>query len=579
MASGKLSPRQKMINMMYLVLTALLALQVSAEIMDAFQQIADTMRDSTQRLASKNKNLGDNIEATIISNAGGDREAAEKTKDWKYVGLINEIRSKTNQTVAQVEKIREGLFSDEVSGVKDDDDKYKDYGAGLLKNPGDTDNNYRYWMGEGTSDTDNDGRGAGKAFELRKVLQDYVKWANGFAAEHFKEKDKFEDIVREPKDRLPDEPEYREARSHTWEYNSFHAMPAVANLATLEMYKQQLRVIESDLLQVIRSKLNKFEFKIDSLIGKVAPKSTVVFPGLSYEAEVFVAATSTEAIPQYSGQVRQHPKNPNMGQVKIPIGDINFGQNSKITRKWAGNITVTKADGTTDNIPVNGEYDILKLGYVIQSVAVNSVYRNCANGTMIDVPALSANGLYNPVLSANGGHRVVPSKKDPRKVQLLPLGGGSKMVVNIASMINGKKVNIDKAVFGIKNPPKPDINVFADGKPAITGATVSATSNVIVQVKPQDEFLAQLPQDARYQIIGGPIEMIRGLGSRRAVANVPTSQVANKPTIKVNMSSARPQRGDQIYITIKAINRINYMNKAFTEPFSKRELIYSFNVR
>ena len=492
MASGKLSPRQKMINMMYLVLTALLALQVSAEIMDAFQQIADTMRNSTQRMASKNVKLGKDIKNTIIQNAGGDKEAAKETQDWKYAGLIDQIIARTTKSTEEIENIREGLFAKEVAGVKDDNEDYmgSKYGAGLLKNPGETDGNYRYWMiGEGGSDTENDGAGSGKAIELRKILEGYVKWANKFSKEKFGESGpQFDKIVQDPSERLPDEPEYREARSHTWEYNTFHAMPAVANLATIEMYKQQMRVIESDLLAFIRSKLNKFEFKIDSLIPIAAPKSTVVVPGMNFEADVYVAATSTEAIPKFGGNVSANPKNPNMGKVSIPASVSDFGDRSKVTRAWSGTIAVTKADGSVTNMTVDGKYDIVRPSIQTISEAVNVVYLNCMNQTIIDVPLLSTNNLYNPVLSANGANKVVSSKSDPKKVSLLPIGGGKRMVVNVASMINGRKINIGSVKFGVQNPPKPDIQVFVNKKPVITGAKVARNATAQIRVVPDKDF-------------------------------------------------------------------------------------------
>ena len=53
MASGKLSPRQKMINMMYLVLTALLALNVSKEILDSFITVNNGLENTKSSLADK----------------------------------------------------------------------------------------------------------------------------------------------------------------------------------------------------------------------------------------------------------------------------------------------------------------------------------------------------------------------------------------------------------------------------------------------------------------------------------------------------------------------------------------------
>ncbi|MCS7086239.1 MAG: gliding motility protein GldM, partial [Bacteroidia bacterium] len=65
MASGKLTPRQKMINMMYLVLTALLALNVSKEILLSFLTIANSLRSSSEKLGEKNHMLAENIKHTV----------------------------------------------------------------------------------------------------------------------------------------------------------------------------------------------------------------------------------------------------------------------------------------------------------------------------------------------------------------------------------------------------------------------------------------------------------------------------------------------------------------------------------
>jgi gliding motility-associated protein GldM len=56
MASGKASPRQKMINMMYLVLTALLALNVTKEVINAFVTINESVNLSKENLDKKNQN-------------------------------------------------------------------------------------------------------------------------------------------------------------------------------------------------------------------------------------------------------------------------------------------------------------------------------------------------------------------------------------------------------------------------------------------------------------------------------------------------------------------------------------------
>jgi len=59
MASGKISPRQKMINMMYLVLTAMLAMNVSAEILNAFKTVNKSLDKKNQILSQKNISIND----------------------------------------------------------------------------------------------------------------------------------------------------------------------------------------------------------------------------------------------------------------------------------------------------------------------------------------------------------------------------------------------------------------------------------------------------------------------------------------------------------------------------------------
>ena len=73
MAGGKLSPRQKLINMMYLVLTALLALNVTSEVLDAFESLFDSLNRSSETFREKNSQLVSNITSTVEGEmkAGG----------------------------------------------------------------------------------------------------------------------------------------------------------------------------------------------------------------------------------------------------------------------------------------------------------------------------------------------------------------------------------------------------------------------------------------------------------------------------------------------------------------------------
>ena len=73
MAGGKLTPRQKMINLMYLVLTAMLALNVSSEILHAFKTINQSISSSNVSIQDKNQRIYDGLQKLAEDNVKGEK--------------------------------------------------------------------------------------------------------------------------------------------------------------------------------------------------------------------------------------------------------------------------------------------------------------------------------------------------------------------------------------------------------------------------------------------------------------------------------------------------------------------------
>ena len=97
MAGGKLSPRQKMINMMYLVLTALLALNVSAEILEAFESLRESLAESAIEFASKNKDTKEGIVAKVDEEVKGGNTKNADVKRW-----VQYVEERTNEIINQI---------------------------------------------------------------------------------------------------------------------------------------------------------------------------------------------------------------------------------------------------------------------------------------------------------------------------------------------------------------------------------------------------------------------------------------------------------------------------------------------
>ena len=103
MAKGNLSPRQRMINMMYLVLTALLALNVSKEVLDSFFEVNKGIERTTTNFFSKNAETY----AAFDNAATNNPEKYQKVKDKAY-----EIKSKTDKLIMLIQHMKYDLVNE-----------------------------------------------------------------------------------------------------------------------------------------------------------------------------------------------------------------------------------------------------------------------------------------------------------------------------------------------------------------------------------------------------------------------------------------------------------------------------------
>ena len=105
MASGKQTPRQKMINMMYLVLTALLALNISKDILEALTKLNASLDQTVQTVDKKNASIYTKFESAYAQDP-------QKTKKWRDMALT--VQKESNDLYAYIAQLKEDLV--QVSG-------------------------------------------------------------------------------------------------------------------------------------------------------------------------------------------------------------------------------------------------------------------------------------------------------------------------------------------------------------------------------------------------------------------------------------------------------------------------------
>ena len=558
MAGGKLSPRQKMINMMYLVLLALLAMNVSKEILDAFDTLKLKLQNSANNASAAQIDFIKNMEAAIddeVKNQGKTSNVGLKDTLSDISGQSGKVIALINQHITQME---------EFAG--------KDPETGEYTRKDELEKNYQYWMGSGGKDLENGGRGAGEAFALRNTMNDYFQYL----------KKLYDSQVKDPKDRMDakrlDDKEGIDGKVKSWEKFTFDG-PVVGNLAILEALKMDVYEEQKKLLDLLNTRLGVATFKVDKVIPVNAPTATIVPSGLNFETRLYVAMSSSTIQPQFSsasGSIKPGD-NPNYATLTIPAnGGLLKGGKKEAQQSYKATIRVPKATGGFEDLPVEGAFTVRKPVISITSAAVQNLYRSCANDVNIDVPALG--DFYNPKVTASSS-QVIPSKKNKTTYRIIPTG--KQCIVGVSNIMNGKTTKIGDVKYKVINPPKPSVDMAVNGKRTSGATPVSKNSRVQIKVVPDPEFRSALPDDAKYGVTSVDVLAGLSLGPPTKVNTVRGGLCHAKPinvSLGAKVRSAPPNT--KVYIRINEIYRRNFQNKNLPDKrFSEAERMLSIVVK
>ena len=508
MAGGKETPRQKMIGMMYLVLIALLALNVSATVLDKFVDINESLEVSLEAARGQNTNTIARIEAAV--------EETKKAEDKAILDKAKEIRVKTREMVNELETYKEKFL--ELTGGIDPETK---------KPLGMTD----YDMVGNYMMPDNMNNG----IKLQESLNGYA----GYLDKTIKDdKVKFPPLALDANDnpRYKDDPNQK---NKTWSTLEFYGAPTPAGLATISDYQNKVMAYEARALEVLASRVGASQLKFDNINLVALPESKVVAAGAKYKADLIVAASSSAEDPEMTFNGKSIPVEGGKGQIEFTATPGAYGADGTVKKTFKA--TATLKDSTyTDEI----EYFVAKPVIQVQSAALSTLYLNCGNKLNVGVPALGTS--YNPSFSVKGGTSI--EGKERGLVTIIPTQ--PKVTLGVSS--NGNKIG--DVQFDVQRIPKPDVQVYAGSKPVNQkqGENISSLRILRSQAIPEDNFKKQLPEDAQYKVTRWTIRLARG---PRPIGQ-PIRATNETVNLSQLMSSAKP--GDRLIVEIDQVLRRNF---------------------
>lgn len=554
MAGQKLSPRQKMINMMYLVLTALLALNVSAEVLQAFESLRSSLAHTALVNGENNVTLATNIIDAIEKEEDGGNE-----KHSHLRVVVNDITSETSKVIAYLNDITKDL--EEIG--------QKDLATGEITFKDETQANYSYWLG--VDDYANDKHGSGKAKEMREELKTFVDWANEIMVKNLPEEleyNQFPLLTIEPdQDTTIHDPD---AKKKTWEQHSFGGTPVIADMAKVEKFKGDIRSIETEMLNLTKSLLADYVFKVDKIFAFEAPNAQVVTAGMKYQTKLLVGVSSSSIKPEFLGSGISMDEGGSTATMTMTANGNVIGENAQEgIQRYSAIIKVPKADGTFEEMPINGEFKVRKPEVQVRSKELQLLYKDCGNNLIVDVPSLG--DLYNPDFSRSTGGKIIKNANSRKEITVVPSARQFKL--SVYTKTNGQNIKLDNLKYSVVKPPKPRLAMTNVSGTEYNGmADLNRKQNIYVRLIPDADFKAALKKDARYKADKVTLKYKSGLGAAKVVKTYNGVNIAKGKGVKVNLNQGQLRQappGTKIFIEVEGIKRVNFQNRSVDEPMPR----------
>jgi len=403
-------PRQKMINLMYLVLTALLALNVSAEVIEAFKTVDASLVKSNQNIELSNATLFKSLE-----NKKQEETSRENALFWG--GKADTAKLLSDKMIADLEQLKQELI--DASGRKLDEDSNMTYKLDDLN------------ASSRIMDTEKKG----------KELDDKLKaYRNAMLNIHPEIKQQFQTTFPVEVD------ETKDATTP-----AFRMMPTVAAITLLSKLQNNVKNAENQVVTFAHNKVGEVKVIYDKFVPIVGQSSSYLMPGDKMTITAGIGAFNSKAQPTITIAGTQVPVNAD------GVAEKEFVASGAGERSVPVVVTYTKPDGTRETVNYPLKYTVgTPGGAAVMLDKMNVFYIGVDNPVTIGSPT----GWDKTQVSMTGG--TISGTGSKRVVKVSQLGNAT-----ITVTADGDRSTFQ---FRVKRVPDPIFKI-ADGKPRI--ATVA----------------------------------------------------------------------------------------------------------
>ncbi len=256
------SPRQKMINLMYVVLMAMLALNVSSEVLNGFSIVEDSLNRTTKGSIKENQIVYDDLEMQMRLNP-------TKVKAWYE--KAQEVRRISDSLYNFAEELKLAIVR-EADGK---DARIEDF-----QNKEDLEAANQVMLAPGR----------GKGQELYNAIKSFRNRVVGMTSDMSKQQ-----IINSNLSTTI--PPKAEALGKNWQEFMFEDMPAVAAVTLLSKLQSDVRYAEREVLHTLVQSIDVKDIRVNALSAFVIPNSQTIIRGDRFSARIVMAAVDTTQVP------------------------------------------------------------------------------------------------------------------------------------------------------------------------------------------------------------------------------------------------------------------------------------------
>ena len=365
-------PRQKMINMMYLVLTALLALNVSSEILNAFKTVNNSLEETNKVVNQSTTDVMASLQEKL-KDAG----TAEKAKIW--LPKAQQVQKMTADLNTYIQGLKDKILTEagaDYSKRTTSDSAYKDDNLDIATR-------LMVEHGEGKN--------------LLAKLTQYKKDVLAVDPEIAKSFDKSLPIHLE-------KPRTKNKGNNTWEAAYFRMVPTVAALTILSKFQNDVKTSENKVITFCHEQVGKVSFRFNQYEAIVGQNSSVLLAGQELEIHAGLAAMNSDQKPTVSVNGANVP----LDAQGLAVWKQRVNSSGRVPVK----VTYRDQDGNLKDKTVNVEYTVGQSSAAVQLDNMNVLFIGVDNpvtisgsGSVDQIKATIAGG--GGVLSGGGSKRSV----------------------------------------------------------------------------------------------------------------------------------------------------------------------------